>query len=617
MRFTPTAPPTRSSHLQTLSPSENFVDDASDSTGAPDGELGLLETRIDILGDDLFPRESLVRHPASDLELITLTRAGDATAFGELASRHRSAALSFAQSVTNQFDAEDMVQEAFTRLFDTISQGGGPRLSFRAYLITTIRNVASAWGRSCKESASEFVELHLEERTTDEDPQALHAEQNLLRCALGSLPQRWRDVLWMSEVECRPVSEIAELLEMTPGAVSQLTFRAREGLREAYIQAHLNRNTVSSSECEWFHKHAGEFVRETASPQVTKRAQTHLKICAPCCASLDEARTVSTRLVLLLPPLLVTLAQSATGTSLLAASTTQGVSSSSSAVTVGTAGTTGTASTTGAAGAAGAVGTVGTLSTASTVGTVGTATTATLSLGAKIAVAASITTVVGGSGVAALVIASDRGDSGDAGTTVSQPHSTPSSTPSALPPLTPGSSTGAASVPSPQSSESESAASSDPDDPTSIPGTVLDQEPSGHATETSESTGQSEPNSPSKKSPALPEPNPTPTQSEKPSQPDPKPTTPTEPAEPTESAEPSEPTEPAGPAPISMTGWRSYTQDSVLHIEMTLTAEPGRVVRALVEGVERARVTVSAQGVAVIAVPTETSDPGSITLKYL
>ncbi|WP_333811637.1 hypothetical protein [Timonella senegalensis] len=50
---------------------------------------------------------------------------------------------------------------------------------------------------------------------------------------------------------------------------------------------------------------------------------------------------------------------------------------------------------------------------------------------------------------------------------------------------------------------------------------------------------------------------------------------------------------------------------------MTLTAEPGRVVRALVEGVERARVTVSAQGVAVIAVPTETSDPGSITLKYL
>lgn len=608
MLFTPTAPPTRSSHLQTLSPSEGFVDDASDSSDTCDGEPDLRETEIDILGNDLFPRESLVRHPASDLELITLTRAGDATAFGELSSRHRRAALNFAQSVTNQFDAEDMVQEAFTRLFDTISQGGGPRLSFRAYLITTIRNVASAWGRSNKESASEFVELHLEERTPDEDPQALHAEQSLLRCALGSLPQRWRDVLWMSEVECRPVSEIAELLETTPGAVSQLTFRAREGLREAYIEAHLNRNTVSSSECEWFHKHAGAFVRETASPQVTKRAQTHLKICAPCCASLHEARTVSTRLVLLLPPLLVTLAQSATGTSLLAASTTQGVSSGSPAVTVGTAGTTGTASTTGAAGAAGAVGTVGTLSTASTVGT---ATTATLSLGAKIAVAASIATVVGGSGVAALVIASDRGDTGDAGTTVSQPHSTPSSTPSALPPLTPGSSTGAASMPSPQSSDSESAASSDPDDPTSIPGTVLDQEPSGHPTETSESMGQSEPNSPSKKSPALPEPNPTPTQSEKPSQPDPKPITPTEPAE------PSEPTEPAGPAPISMTGWRSYTQDSALHIEMTLTAEPGRVVRALVEGVERARVTVSAQGVAVIAVPTETSDPGSITLKYL
>ncbi len=46
-------------------------------------------------------------------------------------------------------------------------------------------------------------------------------------------------MLWYSEIEQMKPAEIAPLLGMKATAVAQLTFRAREGLREAWMQAHL------------------------------------------------------------------------------------------------------------------------------------------------------------------------------------------------------------------------------------------------------------------------------------------------------------------------------------------------------------------------------------------
>ncbi len=89
----------------------------------------------------------------ADADLVLRTRSGDAAAFGELWRRHYRSGITVARSVTGSFDADDLVQEAYTRIYQSILQGRGPTTAFRAYLFTSIRNTAADWGRARREVA--------------------------------------------------------------------------------------------------------------------------------------------------------------------------------------------------------------------------------------------------------------------------------------------------------------------------------------------------------------------------------------------------------------------------------------------------------------------------------
>ena len=57
--------------------------------------------------------------------------------------------------------------------------------------------------------------------------------------AFASLPERWQLVLWHLEVEGQKPADIAPLLGMSANSVSALAYRAREGLRQAFLTMHL------------------------------------------------------------------------------------------------------------------------------------------------------------------------------------------------------------------------------------------------------------------------------------------------------------------------------------------------------------------------------------------
>ena len=79
----------------------------------------------------------------SDAELIAAVRGGDAEAYGALFERHAGAARNLArQHSRNDADADDLVSEAFAKVLQVLHSGGGPDVSFRAYLFTTLRRVA-------------------------------------------------------------------------------------------------------------------------------------------------------------------------------------------------------------------------------------------------------------------------------------------------------------------------------------------------------------------------------------------------------------------------------------------------------------------------------------------
>lgn len=239
----------------------------------------------------------------ADADLVLRTRSGDAQAFGELWRRHYRAGITVARSVTSSIEADDLVQESYTRVYQAIAKGGGPTASFRAYLFTSIRNTAAAWGAARRESAIDELDAVADPGSTEQAAnEAL--DRGLTAQAFRSLPSRWQEVLWYTEIERMKPQEVAPLLGMKAGAVSQLAFRAREGLREAWIQAHL-RSAAADSDCQWTIEHLGAYSRGNLGIRDVGRLEQHLDQCARCMIVAAEAKDVSQRLALVLLPLVL------------------------------------------------------------------------------------------------------------------------------------------------------------------------------------------------------------------------------------------------------------------------------------------------------------------------
>ena len=169
-------------------------------------------------------------------ELIDNTRAGDSNSYGELFRRHFQAGHAVALALThNPSDADDVTSEAFARVLRASRSGGGPNISFRSYLMATVRNVFFDRMRSNHEQPSDNIadwpSINMPDVDFDGKSGAFATN------ALAGLPERWQTVLWQTEVEGRSSAEVAQLLGLEPNALAALTYRARKGLRQAYMRA--------------------------------------------------------------------------------------------------------------------------------------------------------------------------------------------------------------------------------------------------------------------------------------------------------------------------------------------------------------------------------------------
>jgi len=235
----------------------------------------------------------------SDSTLVRETRKGHENAYAVLWQRHANAALTVARSYTS-FDADDVVAEAFTLVYNAIRQGGGPDAAFRPYLFTTLRNVAAGWGRADRAIATEDLDRLADQEAEQDTLDAL--DKSLTARAFTSLPTRWQEVLWYVDVESMAPRQVGPLLGMKPNAVSALAIRAREGLRLAWIKAHLA-STATDPECARTIERLPGWSRGTLAPGVRRQVDDHLAGCSSCQIVADEASTVNQRLTLILLPL--------------------------------------------------------------------------------------------------------------------------------------------------------------------------------------------------------------------------------------------------------------------------------------------------------------------------
>ena len=231
----------------------------------------------------------------SEDELLDRAREGDRSAFGTLYLRHRDAARKVAgMCASSAADAEDAVAEGFARVFAALPRMAGRQIAFRPYLLTCVRNAAT--DRLRRERRIDLREQMPEAASTAQadDMALMGLERNLVGEALQALPARWRTVLWLTEVEGLSPAEVSRRIGIKPNAVAALAYRARKGLREAYLQAHLK--AEASEDCRATVSRLGNYVRGDLAEKERVAVQTHLDSCAKCRCRRDELTDVNATL---------------------------------------------------------------------------------------------------------------------------------------------------------------------------------------------------------------------------------------------------------------------------------------------------------------------------------
>ncbi|WP_345525824.1 sigma-70 family RNA polymerase sigma factor [Nocardioides endophyticus] len=233
----------------------------------------------------------------AEQELIARARSGDHDAVATLYREHRPLAMRIAHGLCRPADVEDVVAEAFTKVLDQIDRGAGPQVSFRAYLITAVRSAAADVGRrSARLDWSIDIEQATSgDRSSPQEPPGgdILAESTVLVQAVSSLPSRWQLVIWWTVVERRSLAEVGDALGINANAAAALAFRARGGLRDAYLALHLP--TSPDEQCTELRLSLPALLRSRLTAGRSAAVEDHLRGCTPCSDAVVELRAVRDR----------------------------------------------------------------------------------------------------------------------------------------------------------------------------------------------------------------------------------------------------------------------------------------------------------------------------------
>ena len=247
--------------------------------------------------------ERTAAHSArSDSDVLALVRRGDRLAYVVLYERHVGPARRLARSLLrNHADADDVVSEVFASVLAVIQRGKGPRDSFAAYLMASIRHECHRARRRRHRtpvSTTGDAPADAAARALEVDPFARRDEADALQQALQSLPPSAREVLWRTEVEGQSHQEIAEQTGSTPQAVAAHAMRARRALGGAYLQGYLahERDDAVPRACRDTRSRLADLVRGSLGARWRRRLESHLATCPSCREARAELERVNRHL---------------------------------------------------------------------------------------------------------------------------------------------------------------------------------------------------------------------------------------------------------------------------------------------------------------------------------
>jgi RNA polymerase sigma-70 factor (ECF subfamily) len=189
------------------------------------------------------PLHSSVDTTDTDEHLVSRVLAGEAAAVRTLVQRYNQPLFRVARSVVgNDAEAEDVVQATYVSAFTHLKD-----FRFQSQLLTWLTRIAlnDALGRLRRRKptaplevletaapSAEVVAFHTSPPNPEAEMQRQEIRQALER-VIDELPQPFRTVFVLREVEGLSVEETASRLDLKPETVRTRLFRARRMLRTA------------------------------------------------------------------------------------------------------------------------------------------------------------------------------------------------------------------------------------------------------------------------------------------------------------------------------------------------------------------------------------------------
>src|SRR5262252_2565361 len=176
----------------------------------------------------------------SDDDVVSRVRAGETGLYEMLMRRYNQRLFRVIRSVVmNDDEAEDVLQEAWVRAYEHLDQFAG-RASFSTWVTRIAFHKALARTRKNRrwtplENPEGEIMAEAERRQTTAETPEMQAERSqlgrMLQAAVDGLPETYRSVFVLREVEQLSTTETAECLELSEEAVKTRLHRSRALLR--------------------------------------------------------------------------------------------------------------------------------------------------------------------------------------------------------------------------------------------------------------------------------------------------------------------------------------------------------------------------------------------------
>lgn len=196
----------------------------------------------------------------ADTQIMIRFSTGDESAFDELFQRNSRRAYDIAfRFLANPDDAEDIVQEAFLRIYSS-GHSWKPKASFNTWLYRIVANLCLKKFRKAKIVQWQSLDKKDESQESDAPPalpdvSSLPPDEYLLRketaelvqMAVQNLPPAQRMAVILHRFEALSYKEISEAMECSIFAVESLLHRAKLSLRKELRPIFYNQPQVSEN----------------------------------------------------------------------------------------------------------------------------------------------------------------------------------------------------------------------------------------------------------------------------------------------------------------------------------------------------------------------------------